>query len=107
MGVLELNKHSVLTYEATEGYVDENGDPHEGVETPSVSYKCDIVPAGAENEITFEDGEIDKFSYTIYLPHDCRDFKRGERIRVRHFDKEKEFLVKGFQRYQLQAKLWV
>lgn len=107
MGVLELKKYCILSYSATDGYIDENGDPQEGILEPSVSYKCDIVPAGGDNQITFGDGEVDYYSYTIYLPADCREFRRGEKIFLKRFDVEKEYIVKGFQRYQLQAKLWV
>lgn len=107
MGVLELNKYCILTFSATEGYIDENGDPQEGSIDPCCCYKCDIVPAGSDNSITFDDGEVDHYSYTIYLPKDCREFKRGEKIFLKRFDVKEEFIVKGFHRYQLQAKLWV
>ena len=66
-----------------------------------------MEPAGAANVIQFEDGIEERYSYTIYLPANCRKFKRGDKIVVTHFDSETEFIVKGFHRYQLQSKIWV
>ena len=108
MGVLDLKKYCVSAIKVEESYIDENGDPHEGATKMVGCYECDIVPAGgSNNQITFGDGEVDYYSYTIYLPADCREFKRGEKIIVKRFDIEKEYVVKGFQRYQLQSKIWV
>lgn len=107
MGVLKFMPHRLAYWETTDGYVDENGDPHEGTSRLVEYCKCDMEPAGAANVIQFEDGIEERYSYTIYLPANCRKFKRGDKIVVTHFDSETEFIVKGFHRYQLQSKIWV
>lgn len=107
MGVLKMKPHRLAYWQITDGYVDENGDNHEGQKTLVDCCECDMVPAGAANEITFEDGVADTYSYTIYLPADCPKFHRGDKIVVTHFDSQTEFTVKGFHRYQLQCKIWV
>ena len=107
MGVLKLKPHRLAYWQMTDGCVDENGDPHEGEKTLVDCCECDLKPAGSANEIQFEDGVVESYSYTIYLPSNCRDFNRGDVIVVDHFNKRTEFVVKGFQRYQLQCKIWV
>lgn len=107
MGILNLKPHRLSYWEASDGYVDENGDPHDGASLLVDYCKCDMVPAGQANVIQFEDGIQERYSYTIYLPANCRKFKRGDKIVVTHFDSETEFIVKGFHRYQLQSKIWV
>lgn len=107
MGVLKLKPHKLYYLDLQESPVDSDGDKHELQAVLRYCCECDLVPAGSAREIQFDDGIVDTYSYTIYLPASCREFKHGDRIVVDHFGKEKEFIVKGFQRYQLQCKLWV
>jgi len=47
----------------------------------------------------------------VYLNQDCREFKKGERVRLFGLDglvpNDKDFEVVGFHRNQLNAQLWV
>lgn len=108
MAVLNLKPH-VLEYElTTDGYEDSNGDYHEGQTQWIGPIECDAVPSGSSNKIEFEDGSVHVYSYTIYLKNNVREFSIGERVRVTLYGgKKRVFSVKGFHRYQLQAKLWV
>ena len=110
MAVLDMSPHTLYYQEVTDGYEDDNGDYHEGESKWVKLGKCDIVPAGKSNEKILPNGNgvIDTYSYTVYLSKDVREFKYGEKIRISIFNKEpKEFAVKGFHSYQLQAKLWI
>lgn len=109
MAVLKLKPH-ILEYKITsEGYEDSNGDYHEGTSTWEGNIPCDAVPSnGKSNEVKFEDGSVHRYSYTIYLGSDVREFFIGDVVRVTFLGGvTRTFSVKGFHRYQLQAKLWV
>jgi hypothetical protein len=114
MAVLNRTAHIFEYLSAkSEGYRDRaTGDWVDGKEEWVTNYcKCDIVPAGKANQITIPDGQVETYSYTIYsLPKSCREFKYGDKIRIKFFGSEddvKEFTVKGFHRYQMQCKIWV
>lgn len=108
MAVLQF-KPSRLSYLITNpGYEDENGDFHTSTSQWEGDIECGYATAGASNEIKFEDGTVKVYSYTVTLPRDCRDFADGDRVRLIMLNgKEREFSVKGFQRYQLQCKMWI
>lgn len=109
MAVITLRPH-ILQYKVfTEGYEDSNGDYHEGVERWEGYIPCDAVPAnGKSNEMQFEDGKVKKYSYVVYLDANVRNFSIGEIVRIRLLGGNvMEFDVKGFQRWQMQCKLWV
>lgn len=110
MAVLSLKPH-ILEYEVKtkEGYEDSIGDFHEGKTEWVGKIECDAVSSGGKaNQITFEDGSVHGYSYTIYLKPNVREFVVGEKVRITLYGGiKKVFSVKGFQRYQLQAKLWV
>lgn len=108
MAILRLKPHK-LEYQVTqEGYEDSNGDYHEGQSSWEGCIECDAVPSGKSNEIKFEDGSVKYYTYTIYLNNDVREFVLGEKVRITLYGGIKRvFTVKGFHRYQLQAKLWV
>lgn len=90
------------------GHEDENGDYIEEVCRWDGNISCGYVPAGKANEITFEDGSIRKYSYTVTLPANCREFTIGDRVRIQMIGGlMREFSVLGFQRYQLQSKMWI
>lgn len=109
MAVLTLKPHKLQYLIVENGYEDSNGDYHEGESYWDGNIPCDAVPAnGKSNEIQFEDGSIHKYSYTVYMSSNVRHFYIGEKVRISLLgDKVREFEVKGFQRYQLQSKLWV
>lgn len=109
MAVITIKPH-ILQYKVfSEGYEDQNGDYHEGTERWGDCIPCDAVPAsGKSSEIRFDDGRVMKYSYTVYLNADVRDFSVGEIVRIRLLGGNvREFDVKGFQRWQMQCKLWV
>jgi len=112
MPILRLKPHTLEVLSTTEEYEDEDGDFHAGVEEWNEYGKCDAVPAGRANTITLPDGNTLQYSYTIYLPKDARDFSLGEHVRINFFGngiltEKREFVVKGFHRYQYQCKIWV
>lgn len=93
---------------ATPGYEDDNGDYHPGEQSWEGDMECGCAPAGAANEIRFEDGSVRVYSFTVSLPRDCRDFAIGDRVRIMMLgDRWQEFTVKSFLRYQLQCKMWI
>lgn len=110
MAVLNLKPH-ILEYQikTEEGYEDSIGDFHEGKTEWAGKIECDAVPVnGKSNEIEFEDGTVYRYSYVIYLKSNVREFHIGERVRITLYGGVKRvFTVKGFNRYQMQAKLWV
>ena len=112
MPVLKLMPHMLSALSITEGYEDENGDYHKGTEEWKEVCKCDAVPAGEAREITLPDGVKVAYTYTIYLPKTAREFVTGEKVSISFFgngtlQEKKEFMVKGFHRYQHQCKMWV
>ncbi|MCM1219100.1 MAG: hypothetical protein NC548_31850 [Lachnospiraceae bacterium] len=108
MAALEFKPCTLSYLEATPGYEDENGDYHAGVSQWQGEINCGYVPAGASNEIKYEDGSISVYSYTVTLPSNSREFVRGERVRLNMLNgNAQEFTVKSFLRYQLQCKMWV
>ena len=114
MAVLDFAAHYLGYLDSlSEGYTDrKTGDYVDGKEKWIDDYcRCDIVPAGQANQIPIPDGQVETYSYTIYnLPRSCREFKYGDRIRVKMYgsdDDVREFTVKGFHRYQMQCKIWV
>lgn len=109
MATLSLKPHAIQYQCGADGYEDENGDWHDGLSRWVTLNDCDIVPNGQANTITIEDGTQKEYSYTIYLRNDCKEFELGEKIKLVFFNKtvSKEYLVLGFHRYQLQAKIWI
>lgn len=107
MAILRRSPHT-LSYKIESGAEDENGDWVQGKERWIEDYcKCDVVPAGKANILTMPDGSTHSYSYTIYLPKECKDFECGDIIKINRFGGEQTFEVLGFQRYQLQCKIWV
>lgn len=108
MSVINLIPHTLSYCTFGEGYEDDNGDWHEGEETWSDPIPCHAVAAGKANIITYADGSTATYSYTVgRLNPDIREFSVGDRVRVNILGEVQEFDVKGFQRYQLQSKIWV
>ena len=67
-----------------------------------------LVESNRKFQCNFEDGIVRKYSYTVYLPNNCKDFAIGDRVRISLLGEVKrEFEVKGFHRWQHQCKIWV
>lgn len=117
MAVLNMKPHYLWEQTITGGYEDENGDYHAAEKFWSCLCKCDIVPSGEAQELTFADGSVKKYSHVVYLPKDVRDFVTDEKVKLVLFGKERtdgfdinaehEYNVQGGHRYQHQYKLWV
>ena len=90
------------------GSINANGDPVEGSGTWS-EIPCDAVPAGIANERVFDDGVKRSYSHTIYLKPDCPELHYGQTIALKYNNSSEAtyHTIKGFHRYQLQAKAWV
>lgn len=108
MAVLDFKPSRMSFLVALPGYEDGNGDYHPGEQSWEGDIECGYSPAGQANEIKFEDGSVKVYSYTVTLPRACREFEAGDRVRIKMLNgKWQEFSVKGFQRYQLQCKMWI
>jgi hypothetical protein len=109
MAVLDFNAYKLEYLVEGQGYYDGNGD-YQPAEDAWVEYgRCNAVPAGRNNVIGLPDGQTIAYSFTIILHEPkCREFKYGERLRLTTvFGCEQvELSVKGFARYQYQAKIW-
>ena len=67
------------------------------------------VTGGKAEVIVFDDGTTSVYRYIIYMDRDCKDFKKDEQVRVSRKDGSilVEAKVLGFQRGQLNARIWV
>jgi hypothetical protein len=109
MGVFNRTPCFLHTSTTTGGYVDENGNRHKG-ETNYVKYiRCDVVPAGAAETRDFGDGKTVSYSYSVWIYDlNCRHIDAGEKVKLeKNGQLSKEFVVKGFHRYQTYCILWV
>lgn len=108
--MLDFRPHKIISVTHTGG-----GDDEEGVPLPDVEefeeIPCRIEPNGSASQVHYEDGIARNYSFTVYLDQDCREFVAGEKVRLEGLDgqvkNDKEFVVLGFHRYQLNARLWV
>lgn len=108
MAVLQIRPNRLSYLVAQPGYEDDNGDYHPGEQSWEGDIKCGCTPSGAANVITYEDGSTAIYSYTVTLPVTCKDFAKGDRVRVEMLNGQtQEFTVKSFIRYQLQCKIWI
>ena len=109
MAVLDMNPCYLYTSVAGMSYTDANGNRHVGKMTFEKYIRCDVVPAGQATQHDFGDGVVQTYSYTIYIhKKECRDFALGEAVKFEKNGKlSREFLVKGFHRYQHQCKIWI
>lgn len=108
MAILTFKPHRLQRATLNEGYEDELGDWHVGTVKWGDVEKCDIVQAGAASERKFADGIVRTYSYTVYMDRTAKSLKAGDVVRLSMFGGDwQEFTVLGFQRLQLQCKLWV
>ena len=107
MPVITFKPHRIKFLNAS-SYIDENGDPHKVEGTWSQEYRCDAVQSDGGHEIVFEDGTRTTYSYEIVVDKNFREVHQGEKIRLTLLGGvEREHIVKGFKRYQLQCKIFV
>lgn len=108
MSVLSLKPHKIQLYKAGQSYRKENGDLVNEQPVFQFEEPCDVVSSGKASERQFEDGKRKTYSYTIYLDKNCKDYHIGDHVRlILNTGAEYDFIVLGFVRYQMQAKLWV
>lgn len=110
MSVLRFRPHVLSYKELKQGTFDDETGDYNHVKTDWVNNycKCDAVPNGKADVLTKTDGTKISYSYTVFLPFDCRTFKYGEKVRISFEDGHlEEFSVKGFNRFQLLSKLYV
>lgn len=109
MGILDFDAYSLEYLQEGEGYYDDDGRYHKAEDIWVSLGRCNAVPGGINSVIVLPDGQKEKFSFQIILHNPrCREFKYGETIRLTTvFGSEvHELSVKGFARYQHQAKIW-
>lgn len=108
--MLDFRPHKIQVITFINGGKDEDGAPLPDIEE-TLDVPCRIVPNGSAAQVHYEDGVALNYSCTVYLDQCCREFKKGERVRLIGLDgqiyNDKEFTVLGFHRYQLNARLWV
>lgn len=109
MAILDFKPHQLYVEIVEGGYYDKMGDWHEGSREWVNVGRCDAVPANGENPtIHIPDGSVAVYDYTLILPSNCREFLYGQRVKLSMFgDTERIYSVVGFNRYQLQAKLYI
>lgn len=109
--MLDFRPHKLQVVLFAPGGYDEDGAPLPDAESTE-EIPCRIESNGSASQVKFEDGVAHNYSYSIYLDHDCRTFKVGEKVRLFGLDGQplensKQFEVIGFFRNQLNARLWV
>lgn len=106
--ILDDRPHRLQYEVTTPGYEDDNGDYHPGESHYEGDIPCRNVPSGKADEREFEDGVLRTYSSVVRLDADCREFSIGDRVKLFLLGGTiREHEVKGFQRNQLRAKLWV
>lgn len=108
MAVLNRKPYRIELLVQKDGYEDDNGDYHDGEEMWIPTDRCDAVPSSSVNEKAFEDGVVRRFSYVVYLGRFCHEYVIGDVVRLIASDgTSKDYDVKGFHRYQHQAKMYL
>ena len=111
MAILDFRKNDLYFEEVTDGYYDKRGIWHEGSREWVFVCKCGSQPADSRNPtipLPNDNGELTVYNYVLHLPNNCREFQYGERVRVAiNGGTERVYSVVGFQRGQLQCKLYI
>jgi hypothetical protein len=85
--ILNDRPHILKKQVITEGYEDENGNYIPGTSEFTGEIPCRAVPNGKAAEIRFEDGEVYRYAYTIYLDLCYADLLKSDDV-VQVFDKK-------------------
>jgi len=109
--MLDFRPHLLKVANITKGGKDALGQPLSDIEQWE-DVPCRIEANGSGNQVVYLDGVARNYSYAIYLNQDCREFRRGEKVRLFglvdvELKGDKQFEVLGFFRNQLNARLWV
>ena len=109
--MLDFRPHKIMVATFTNGGKDALGQPLPDTEVWN-EVPCRIEANGSSMKTVYLDGVAHNYSYTIYLDQDCREFHRGEKVRLIGLDDaelkgDKRFEVLKFFRNQLNARLWV
>lgn len=109
MALLDFKASKLYRQTSSNGYTDDDGDYHPGVLDWEFECKCDVVPAGAANQITLPDGTSATYSYNVYnMPPGTKKLEEGDIVKLILYGGEEVIAkVKGFHRYQYQCRLWV
>ncbi|WP_455636512.1 hypothetical protein [Parabacteroides sp.] len=106
--ILDDRPHKLQYLVTTPGYEDDNGDYHQDESHYEGDIPCRHVTNGKAGEREFEDGVVRTYSAIIRLDADCREFSIGDKVRLSLLGGiEREYEVKGFNRNQMYARLWV
>ncbi|MDD3404971.1 MAG: hypothetical protein PHH23_01715 [Paludibacteraceae bacterium] len=90
------------------GHEAENGDYIGETIIYQGNMPCRAVSNGKATSIALEDGTSFTYQYVVYLNQNCREFEIGEQVRIRQgLRLIIDGRVQGFDRGQLNAKLWV
>lgn len=111
--MIEFRPHTLKYAVTSDGYEDPtNGDWISGTITWSESVKCRYESNGKAIEIELPngDGKVHKYAYVVYLNLDnAKEYLIGEHLRL--FDQRgvmvAEKQVQGFERGQLNMRLWI
>ena len=109
--MLDFRPHTIQVATASSG----GGFDAFGIPVPDETtwedVPCRIEPNGSGSKVVYLDGVATNYSFTIWLNQDCREFHKGEKVRLIGLDDEiendKQFEVLAFFRNQLNARLWV
>lgn len=111
MAILDFRANELYFEQVEDGYYDKRGDWHEGAHEWVFVCKCGSQPADSQNPtIPLPDGngEVTVYNQILHLPSNCREFLYGERVKVAiNGGTERVYSVVGFQRGQLQCKLYI
>jgi len=109
MAIFEFRRDELFFEQVTDGYYDKRGNWHEGSREWISLGKCGSQPAMGENpQIQIPDGSLTVYEYILHLDRNCREFLYGENVKVAiNGGTERVYKVIGFQRGQLQSKLYI
>ena len=109
MSLVSFRPHTLRILRFTEGYYDNNGDYHAGVEVSSDAIACRYEPNGMAKVVPVGEGRNTVYNYMVYLDTSCPEIPFGTRLEL--YNQEDAslgvFSSLGFHRGQLNAKLWV
>lgn len=112
MAVLHFRRYTLLKRIPPLTIVAENGDylTDDAAAQWEDCGRCELSKPGGNAAVAkYDGGTVVSYSYTVYLPKDCKEeFRVGDTVRVMLGDAlVVEADVKGFMRYQLQSKIWL
>ena len=109
MAILNFRPHTLWVEKIFGGYYDKMGDWHQGESKWIAIGDVGSQPADTRNPtVPIPDGQVVVYDYVLHLPADCEEFLYGQRVKISLYgDTERIYSVVGFQRLQLQSKLYI